>query len=502
MANSDDSPVLVFGLAGQLGAGCSFVRDKLVQELATYGYAALPIDITKSFLVDAAYKEQVASTQVVSEIAVANTLIEEAERQFQESFPTEGKRIAELQQRGNEMREAQGADVLARLCVSHVIAHDIGDGSKRVAYVIDSLKHPKEVEYLRGVFREAFFMVGVVASDARRRERLRERKHIDGGEFDKLSRVDGAEGIAHGQSAIKTVLNADYFIRNDHDTKNEVGPEVERVLQLLFDVGINTPTLDENGMHHAWTAALRSGCLSRQVGASILTVEGNVVSVGCNDVPCFGGGLYRQGKPPDRRCWTMGAKCYNDDEKAQLVDQIVSQFAQDERFEKLEQAVREVLSSSAIKNITEYTRAVHAEMDAILAAARSASRGLVGSTLYVTDYPCHNCAKHIICAGLARVVYFQPYEKSRARKLHSDAINDPLMQPSPSKVTFDIYGGVAPHRYQDLFRMKQQRKSKGSFIDRDRGRDALLPARVEPIREVLTRVKGEAAREDHHGRED
>jgi tRNA(Arg) A34 adenosine deaminase TadA len=183
------------------------------------------------------------------------------------------------------------------------------------------------------------------------------------------------------------------------------------------------------------------------------------------------------------------------------VDKIVAQFANDVRFKGLEDAVRQVLASSDIRNITEYTRAVHAEMDAILAAARSASGGLVGSTLYVTDYPCHNCAKHIICAGLARVVYLQPYEKSLARKLHPDAINDPLMDPSPCKATFDIYGGVAPHRFQDLFRMKQERKVNGLFIDRDRARHSLRPGSLEPIKELMARVKSEPALEDQDGRE-
>jgi tRNA(Arg) A34 adenosine deaminase TadA len=163
--------------------------------------------------------------------------------------------------------------------------------------------------------------------------------------------------------------------------------------------------------------------------------------------------------------------------------------------------VREVLAGSAIRNITECTRAVHAEMDAILSAARGGIGGLEGSTLYVTDYPCHNCAKHIICVGLARIVYFQPYEKSRARKLHSDAINDPLGEPSTSKVTFDIYGGVAPHRYQDCFRMRSERKTDGRYLDRDRSRPTILPVGVEPKAELLARVQATRLAEEAHERE-
>ena len=42
--------------------------------------------------------------------------------------------------------------------------------------------------------------------------------------------------------------------------------------------------------------------------------------------------------------------------------------------------------------------------------------------MYVTTFPCHNCAKHIIAAGLERVVYLEPYPKSRAKTLYDEDI--------------------------------------------------------------------------------
>ena len=44
----------------------------------------------------------------------------------------------------------------------------------------------------------------------------------------------------------------------------------------------------------------------------------------------------------------------------------------------------------------------HAEMEALLSCARSGV-STRGATLYSTTFPCHNCAKHIIAAGVARV---------------------------------------------------------------------------------------------------
>ena len=51
---------------------------------------------------------------------------------------------------------------------------------------------------------------------------------------------------------------------------------------------------------------------------------------------------------------------------------------------------------------------LHAEANAITKIARSGNNS-DGATLYVTDAPCIECAKLIIQAGIARVVYARNY---------------------------------------------------------------------------------------------
>ena len=51
---------------------------------------------------------------------------------------------------------------------------------------------------------------------------------------------------------------------------------------------------------------------------------------------------------------------------------------------------------------------LHAEANAITKLARS-SNNSEGSTLYITDSPCIECAKLIIQAGIERVVYAREY---------------------------------------------------------------------------------------------
>jgi len=53
---------------------------------------------------------------------------------------------------------------------------------------------------------------------------------------------------------------------------------------------------------------------------------------------------------------------------------------------------------------TKYPYVCHAEMNAILNKNHAS---LVGASIYVTMYPCNECAKLIIQAGLTRVVYYR-----------------------------------------------------------------------------------------------
>ena len=53
-------------------------------------------------------------------------------------------------------------------------------------------------------------------------------------------------------------------------------------------------------------------------------------------------------------------------------------------------------------------RTVHAEMNAVIAAARHGV-STDGATLYVTCYPCWNCFKMLANAGIRRIVYENSY---------------------------------------------------------------------------------------------
>ncbi len=115
-------------------------------------------------------------------------------------------------------------------------------------------------------------------------------------------------------------------------------------------------------------------------------------------------------------------------------------------------------------NLGEFGRPVHAEMAALLDAAR---RGVSvkDADLYSSTFPCHNCAKHIVAAGIARVRFIEPYPESLATELHDDSLvvdpTEELIASGKRLVWFETFVGVAPRRYFEFFSKLKRKDERG-----------------------------------------
>jgi cytidine deaminase len=107
---------------------------------------------------------------------------------------------------------------------------------------------------------------------------------------------------------------------------------------------------------------------------------------------------------------------------------------------------------------------MHAEMAALLDAARRGA-AVEGARLFTTTFPCHNCARHIIGAGIQQVIYREPYEKSLASALHKDAIVVDSTTGANGKVVFRRFVGVGPPQYLGLFAKRVRKDEKGKRVD-------------------------------------
>jgi deoxycytidylate deaminase len=428
---------LVLALVYAAGTDAQGVQEHLVRMLPQFGYVPQPLRLSEDIL----EKKLRLDVEMPDAPAFA--------------------RIWGRMDAGNKAREeAQRADFLALAAVSQ-ITHNrpIADGrpepQRRACHIIRSLKRPEEVVALRQVYGPGFFLIGVFASESTRQGFLETTLGMSPEEAIRLMNRDEEEKEEEkwGQRTRDTFHLADVFISLDAEWETDLG----RFLDLIFETPVSTPVEDENAMFLAYAASCRSASFSRQVGAAVFSDQGELLSVGCNDVPCYEGGLYWPGSHDHRdhkfRYKGNTGVDTNDACKQEIVSDIMARLRTDIPEEsRLNEGMR-ILGDSQLMDITEYGRAVHAEMEALLACARSGTSPRYG-TLYSTTFPCHNCTRHIVAAGIKRVVYVEPYPKSRALELHSDAIALGADDPDQRKVRFEPFVGVGPRRYLDLFSME------------------------------------------------
>jgi len=401
---------------------------------------------------------------------------------------------------GDEMRRQFGHSVLAELAVHEIrVDREVRgkDGAtgqyvpRRVCHIIDSIKNQEELELLRTVYREALYVVGVFAPVAHREEALRA-QGLDGPQIAMLMDRDSGEELAGGQTVAETFPQCDFFLRMDSNTETQLRGRVERFLNLILGTQVITPTRAETAMYAAASAAGNSACLSRQVGAAVTDSNGEVLAIGWNDVPKAFGDLYvtdltsDPNGDRDKRCWNHGGKCYNDEEKTLLAEHIIDALGELLGPGQRAQAVSAVMGNKKLRGLIEFSRSIHAEMHAILTALRQKGDRVKGGRIYITTYPCHSCARHIIAAGIKEVYYIEPYKKSLATKLHGDAMSE--LEQDEAKVRLIPYDGVAPSRYMSLFRMKPDSRKKNGRVIRV-APDVATP-KLEKSLEALPALEG------------
>jgi dCMP deaminase len=139
----------------------------------------------------------------------------------------------------------------------------------------------------------------------------------------------------------------------------------------------NRPSWDEYFMQITDLVATRATCLRRKVGA-ILVKDRRILATGYNGPP--------KGVP---HCDELGG------------------------------CLRDTLNIPSGERM-ELSRAVHAEQNAIIQAAKMGTN-IDGATLYVTNHPCFICAKMLINAGVKKIVYKAGYPDEFAQRILIEA---------------------------------------------------------------------------------
>jgi deoxycytidylate deaminase len=387
------------------------------------------------------------------------------------------------------------------------------------AYILDSIRHPAEVHLLRHVYKDAFVLIGVVCEEEKRIERIAE-KYKDGGRENarEFMKRDADAEEKHGQHVGDAFHLSDYFIDNTVNREKKTGEpnpdwdvveNLSRLVKIITHSELVRPSIAEMAMHHAQSAKMQSGCLSRQVGAAVVDSCGNMVATGTNEVPKAGGGVYGESfdtESNDARCFIENKECSNSKEQIQIIQELIEDL---EELRNLtpehKKAVAKQLKKTRIGGLLEFSRAVHAEMDALFSAARTGV-SLVGTRMFVTTFPCHYCARHIVAAGVDEVQYIEPYPKSKALNLHKDAIaieHSGWKPPSSggNRVLFRPFSGVAPQLYKRAFTKDRSLKDSETGAMRFRNPEWGTPWHLsrESYVQIETQLSEEAITSDWKG---
>jgi deoxycytidylate deaminase len=482
-----EGPELVFALIGATGTDLGDVSRSLIHALDRHDYKAVSIRL--------------------SDLITRYALDDAPLAKFEDD------RVEQAMARGTALRERFGhGDGVARLAIAEIaterakITGDKETPAPRTAYILRGLKHPSEVKTLRIIYKDSAHVISVYEPKSVRLQRVFEK--IKKSRRPKLARPTDADASDWknraeqlidrdederrrplGQHLQNTFHLADLFVVKGLKTK-PLMEQLERYTGLLFGARFVTPTLDEVGSFQAQAAGYRSADLSRQVGAVITLPDGPQITSGYNEVPAAGGGHFVedfQTSDCDHRDYTseMDASAAA---KHEIIEEIFDTLrsAQWLTPDLCELNAREltnraliapivekdgdnpILADAHVNDLLEFGRCVHAEMSALMEAARK-GRAVEGATLYCTTFPCHMCARHIIAAGISRVVYIEPYQKSQAKVLYPDSVSvDGADGCDPKSVRFEPFFGVAPRRFLRMFQMLQRKdKATGYAVAAD-----------------------------------
>jgi hypothetical protein len=261
---------LVFGIVAAVGGDQDLVCDALQEALGSVTYSFKSIRLSAFLRQIKAWSARLRETP-------------------------EDQRINDYMDAGNDFRKSvESGDALAVVAMGDIQEERSLRNPKdlanvplpRQAYILRSLKHPKEVDTLRRVYGNGFILIAAYSPRDTRlanlARRIGESAHSSrSGEFreraEHLLRRDEFEaGTRFGQNVRDTFPKADLFV--DLSDPVQIRKDLTRFIELLFGYPFHTPSREEFAMFHAQATALRSAALARQVGAVVTTEDGDVIA--------------------------------------------------------------------------------------------------------------------------------------------------------------------------------------------------------------------------------
>ena len=454
------SPELFFGFVAPIGTDLRPPMVALSNHLALHGYRTVELKVTDLFSILEAY------------IKPTKKLTYENMHDRYETFIAYGNQVRTHLDDNAVLAELTSIWIAEKR--KQLQKHD-EEKFQKTAYLIYQFKRREEIDVMRTIYGRLFFQISVYSRRGARVDYLSRKfaSSDDSSDHNKyrakseeIVEVDEFERNEKSGQRVSEIFHDGDLIINIDIRNPSPQQQIDRFCEILFGSNKFSPSKMEYGMFSAKAAALRTLDLSRQVGAAIFTENGEIVSVGSNEVPKAGGGTYWCDDNLDARDYTRFTHSNLKRKKELLRDLFRAMKLSPDEIEEFVTSSR--VLDSQFMDALEYARMVHAEMSAICDAARL-GRSVRGAVLYSTTFPCHMCAKHIVAAGLRKVVFLEPYPKSLATDLHSDSIDvensDRGIYGDYPSVEFVHFYGITPRRYRGLFERGRRKDKDGCFVE-------------------------------------
>jgi deoxycytidylate deaminase len=383
------------------------------------------------------------------------------------------------------------------------------DNKNPTKIVIDSLRVPLEIMFFKQRY-SAFYLIAV-----NREDRLREavlslhykqeyneikvlfNEEYNGGNrkeyFKKNIRecIEKADiHITHRSPSDTTKLN--------HNRKDTTSPYYSWRMQLLKYVsliehpGLVTPSPEERSMQLAYAAKCNSGCISRQVGASITDENYSIKAIGWNNTPsgqtpCLIRNaetlLNATAEEIDREIKKEKALDRIAERELELQDRPNPELIAFTPYERTNEDFKKALNDN-FKNQVEtnrallkgrnvcfcfktqqnsisegknqvHTRSLHAEESAFLQITKYGGVGIRGGKLFTTASPCELCAKKAYQLGITVIYYLDPYPGISQKQILSTGSKKPEVR---------LFNGAIGSAYHWLYEPLMPYKDEMSLL--------------------------------------
>lgn len=442
------------------------------------------------------------------------------------------------------------------------------NNGKATHIVIDSLKNSLEITFFKERF-SAFYMVAskdIIGNTEKKLEYRFKDKSITPDILNNLIELDEEEyktkDFSKGKFTSPDIENciqkSDYHIFNLRVSEIEdffntlsngnVLAEKEKfsntfltreeqllkLISLINQPGLLTPSASERNMQIAYTAKLNSGCISRQVGAVITDDSYIAKSIGWNDVakghtPCnlrSVNDFFKKDldKNPHYSKFEKGLVGNTSDFKYKKAK--INNFKNaiiDYYQEKLEENHTELNGkncSFCFKTIHNYyegvsnqvhTRSLHAEENAMLQLTKFGGFGVKNGYLFTTASPCELCSKKAYQLGIRIIFYIDPYPGIAINQIIDSGSTQPLLIPFSGAIGSSYHRLYEPYlSAKDEISMSLELKDKNININQFKNvLKSVYPEysdtdldKIKTIRDVKTIIDQGLSRFDDEENED